>query len=292
MQIIKDVRVVSEQVSTLGESPYWDAKSKCLMYVDMLGKKVLSYTPSTKQTKVWEMPGVIGCVNPYIDNKVIVAIDSGVYYFDLVDECFENIVERDKAWSDSVRYNDGKCDSLGRLWIGTTDVERNPMSHLHCVSEGNTKQWIQGLIVSNGIAWNAKENIMYHIDTWTSTLFQYDYDIDTGVLRNAKKLYAFEGSQSKPDGMSIDVDGNLWIAFFGDASVRCYKPDTMQQLACIEMPVKYPTSCNFGGEHMDTLYITSAKVDDEHEDAGKVFEVKLSTKGRLANAYKDTIKVK
>ena len=75
-------------------------------------------------------------------------------------------------------------------------------------------------------------------------------------------LLEFNRDRGVPDGMCIDSNGKLWIAFYGGGRVACYDPITGEQLEQITVPAKNTTSCCFGGPEMDVLFITSAKRDD------------------------------
>lgn len=281
--------VVSEMVGTyktvLGESPYWEQKGNNLVYTDMLGKKLLVHNMDNNITKVFEMSEVIGCANPMDDSRILVAMADGIHAYDMSNKSYETIWKREDFNIPSSRFNDGKCDSKGRFWVGTTDVERNPVCSLYKLSE-TLDEKVNGLIVSNGIAWAEDEKIMYHIDTWTKSIFKYDYDIKTGEISNQAIAFTFEEDAEKPDGMTIDTEGMLWIALFGSGCVRRYNPKTGKILAEVRVPVKHPTTCIFGGKTMSTLFIPSAIGSDTSELAGRMFSIDLPYKGYPVNRYK------
>ena len=88
--------------------------------------------------------------------------------------------------------------------------------------------------------------------------------------------------------MCIDEDDHLWVAFYGASKVGCFDPETGQQLAEIEVPAQNTTSCAFGGEDLETLYITSARADENDKWGGNLFEVKPGVRGNKADFFKDT----
>jgi sugar lactone lactonase YvrE len=131
---------------------------------------------------------------------------------------------------------------------------------------------------------------MYYIDTQTRRVDCLDYDPDTGDIRNRRPLIEDCPPGGAPDGMTVDADGCLWIAYFGGWCVRRYTPDGRldREIPC---PVSRPTSCTFGGADLDTLYITSdsrprAGHDPAQEPhAGGLFACRPGVTGLSARPY-------
>ena len=284
MKTYNNINIIDSYITKLGESPYWDNTYNALIYVDMLGKKLLSYNPYTQETKVWDMPDIIGCVNPIDSNNCIVGLNTGIFEFNMLSQKFKCLWNRTDYTNPSVRFNDGKCDSLGRLWIGTTDVLRNKICGFYKFDQ-ELIQYTKDLIVSNGLVWSLDNKTLYHIDTWTQSIFSYDYDLENATISNQKIAFTFPKEYTNPDGMTIDNEGMLWIALFGNSCVGRFNPHTGELLSKIILPVKYPTTCVFGGKDMYTLYIPSAISDDPSPLAGKLFSVDLEYYGFKANNY-------
>ncbi len=98
---------------------------------------------------------------------------------------------------------------------------------------------------------------MYFIDTGLNNVRAYDYDLESGAISNERVVVENEGSGAF-DGMAIDEEDNLWIAVYGGSCVRCYDPRRGNALRELQLPMTNVTSCAFGGEHLDELYISSA----------------------------------
>jgi sugar lactone lactonase YvrE len=92
-----------------------------------------------------------------------------------------------------------------------------------------------------------------------------------------------EGS-GYPDGSTVDADGGIWSCRWEGGSVIRFLPSGEVDLV-IEVPVSRVTSCTFGGELLDTLFITTARWDMTEEElaknpeAGGLFMVKPGFKG-------------
>jgi sugar lactone lactonase YvrE len=165
-------------------------------------------------------------------------------------------VERDVPGN---RMNDAKCDLAGRLFAGTTAFDFSPDSAaLYRVEpDWSFEHVLRGVTQSNGLAWSPTGDRMYFIDSATQGIDVFDYDIGTGSAGHRRRLVTIDRDHGIPDGMTTDDQGNLWVACFGGAAVRCFSP-AGEQLGEVAFPVSQVTSCAFGGPGLADLYVTSA----------------------------------
>jgi sugar lactone lactonase YvrE len=180
------------------------------------------------------------------------------------------------------RYNDGKCDPMGRFWIGSTSIKntRNAGSLYRIDSDGKCSLAIEGVTMSNGMAWSPDNSTFYYIDTPTFEVAAFDYNVNTGQISNGRKAFSIHKSEGLPDGMTVDSEGMLWIAHWGGWQVSRWDPNSGQKLMSFRLPVALVTSCTFGGDDLRDLYITSASIgltEKQHEEqplAGSLFVIK------------------
>jgi sugar lactone lactonase YvrE len=160
-----------------------------------------------------------------------------------------------------MRFNDGRCDRRGRFWVGTLHEARHPetASLYRFESDGRSTEMVAGVTVSNGIAWSLDNRIMYFADSWTRTIFRFDFDLDSGTLHNQRIFVQLPEGAGSPDGATVDAEGFLWSATYDGGCVTRYAPDGSTDRV-IKMPVQRPTSCAFGGEDLSILYVTSASL--------------------------------
>ena len=190
------------------------------------------------------------------------------------------------------RFNDGKCDPAGRFWAGTISMIKDTGSaNLYCLdTDGSLSLKVSGVTNSNGICWSADATKMFYIDTPTQNVRAYDYDLESGTISDARVVVdtAAHGYNSSPDGMTIDADGMLWVAFCHGACVVRFDPRTNKELQRVDLPCIETTACTFGGENLDRLFVTTGiKADLNEPDAGKVFVIDgLGIKGVPAFAFK------
>ncbi len=159
------------------------------------------------------------------------------------------------------RFNDGKVDPAGRFWAGTMSISGTPgAGSLYTLEKDHTvSQKITGVSCSNGLAWSFDNKTLYYIDTPTRSVVSYRYDSQTGAISDKKVVNNGPKSDGYPDGMTIDTEGFLWIALWGGWKVARYDPATGKQYCQIQLPVSRVTSCTFGGDNLEDLYITTAQ---------------------------------
>ncbi|HVN14595.1 MAG TPA: SMP-30/gluconolactonase/LRE family protein, partial [Anaerolineales bacterium] len=184
------------------------------------------------------------------------------------------------------RFNDGKCDPAGRFLVGTMDnEEKEPSGSLYSFDGKTMTRLLTNTRISNGLTWSPDYKTFYYIDTPTHLVQAFDYDLKSGQLANSHVEIRVPESLGWPDGMTSDMDGNLWIAMWGGAQVTKWNPNTGQLLEQIHIPAPHSSSCAFGGRDMNELYITSARKDlsaDElakYPHSGGVFRVKTNVTG-------------
>lgn len=160
------------------------------------------------------------------------------------------------------RFNDGKCDPAGRFWAGSLHLRGEDGKAALWVLERDLsiRQAIAPVSLSNGLAWTADGGTLYYIDTPTRSIDAFDFDVARGAISNRRPAFSLEraGVDGYPDGMTIDRDGRLWVAVWGSASVICVDPAAGRVVERVQLPVEQPSSCCFGGERLDELYITTA----------------------------------
>ncbi|KAG7213992.1 hypothetical protein KM043_001365 [Ampulex compressa] len=267
----------------LGEGPHWDHHTQKLYFVDIFGQKICRLDPAT------------GTVTyAFIENGPVGNVVT-------VDDMPDKFVAGSDTDSSGTRWNDGKVDSTGRFWGGTMGIEAgstftlNKGSMYSIDSDLVPKQQISPVSISNGIAWNIEDNTLYYIDSLTYQVTAYDYDPNSGNISNKRIIFDVKKNNldGLPDGMTVDTEGNLWVALYGGNQVIQINPKTGELLRSVKIPAKNVTSVAFGGPLLNTLYVTTSSygldADQLKADpkAGYIFAVHgLGVRGLLANSFK------
>lgn len=288
------VELVIDSKSELGEGALWDYRNGLLLWINIEGQIVNFYNPTTSDNREMFTGQKIGTVVPAESGKYVVALQKGIYFFDKETGAKSKITDPESDIKDN-RFNDGKCDPNGRFWAGTMSMvgKKNTGSLYRLDKDQSAHKMVDDVSISNGIVWSLDGTRMYYIDTPTQEVKSFDFDQETGKISNPQVAVEISKDLGAPDGMTIDEEGHLWIALWGGAAVGCWDPETGKLIRTIAVPAKNVTSCAFGDDDLETLYITTARVGTSDEElqsyphAGGVFKVRPGVKGTLAFYYDD-----
>ncbi|WP_338598937.1 SMP-30/gluconolactonase/LRE family protein [Sulfolobus tengchongensis] len=269
----------------LGESPVYDKALNTLFWVDIEGKKIILYNLETNEEKYLSTPDLVTSLCVIDNERIIVTLRHGFYTVSLNDNEIAPIYELKNDKEN--RFNDGKCDTNGRYWAGTMnlDIENpKPTASLYKLSGKNLFKVLDGLYRSNGLGWDPENEIFYLIDTPLRKVFAFDFDKNSGDIHNRRTVIDFGEEPGRPDGMTVDEEGYLWIAHSGGSKVSRWNPKNGEKIYEIKLPVKYVSSVTFGGPEMNQLFITTMSRGGEPL-AGKLFTIKLNIKGLPAYRF-------
>ena len=270
----------------LGEGAFWNHKTQELYWVDIEDQMLHIYNPQTKTNRSLPTPSKIGTVVPKNTNETIVALQDGIYTMNLKSGDVVLLSDIESGLTEN-RFNDGKCDPSGRLWVGSMALNmQSYRANLYMVdTTGNAQLKIDSVTISNGIAWSSDQKTMYYIDTPTGMIRAFDFDNEIGAISNERVVVTVPDSMGFPDGMAIDSDDMLWVGMWNGNAVIRYNPQTGKVISKIEVPAHNVTACAFGGKNLDTLYITTASIDMTEEEkaayplAGSLFKADPGVKG-------------
>lgn len=275
------VEIAVEAGDQLGECPLWCPRTRLLWWLDILRPALQSFDPKTKQHQIYPLPGKnCGCAALRAKGGFVIATDSGLRTFDPADAKSEFLChpESDKSAN---RYNDGRCDRRGRLWIGTMDAEiREPTGSFYCVdTDLSVRKQFDDLLVPNSTVFSPDDRKLYFSDTPRHMIWTFDFDLDAGAISNRRVFADLTSREGLPDGSCVDAEGFLWNAEYGGGRIVRYAPDGRVDRT-IEVPVQNPTCCCFGGDNLDVLYVTSASSTPRRgSSGGSVLAVDVGVRG-------------
>lgn len=266
------------------EGPVWDTKNQVLYFVDIEDKKIYRYVPKSETIDILCLHDRVSCLVLEPSGTLIAAVTDGLYQIDFNKKKSQKIM--DSPFHSELRYNDGKCDQYGNFWVGTMAIDQTHNAEaagsLYCICENQIVKEYKGYTIPNGLSWSREENKFYHIDTSKRTVDEYQVENEF-ILKNRSPFIDLGKESGKPDGMCQDEEGNFWIAMWGGSKVICCHKATGEILEEIQILDKNVSSCTFGGEHLDTLYITTAK--DEDGNGGSVYAQPMKLRGREVFRY-------
>jgi sugar lactone lactonase YvrE len=290
----------------LAESPFWHPQERCLYWVDIAGKQVLRFDPHTSNLQAWDMPSEPGCIAPVAGGGLVIALRNGIFRARTWGGPLElvTVLDYDPA---TVRANDGKCDPLGRLWVGTYDeTKRARLAALYSVDcRGGciprVEQKASDALTGNGLGWSPDATTLYWADTSSNVIHVWDYDLQANILTADRIFQSFDpkppgwsfeqtGYGGRPDGAAVDSEGNYFVAMYEGRRVCQFSPEGAL-LRQIVTPAQCPTMVCFGGEDLKTLYLTTARHGRSSAElahyprSGGVFSVPVSIAGLPVNFF-------
>lgn len=269
----------------LGEGPAWDARERRLLWVDIPAGVVHLLDPSTGDDRRLEVGQPVGAVVPDRAGGWAVAVRDG---FGRLDQQGGFELVHDLA-RPGLRMNDGKCAPDGAFWAGTMAEDAGTeVGVLYRMAPGwaPPEAVLDGLTISNGMSWSPDGRTMYFIDTPTRRIDVFDAEPGGAALGNRRTLVDVPDGGGNPDGMTIDEEGCIWVALAHAGRVQRYRPDGTADLV-VAVPVPQVTSCCFGGDRSDVLYMTSGRRGAAPGDplAGAVFACRPGVAGPPARTY-------
>lgn len=275
--------VVTNHHCLLGESPVWDASQNRICWIDILKGEIHYFYPDSNIHGTFAAGHILGAIAIKKSGGLMAALKGGFAEIDLTKKTLQLVSAVETHLPDN-RFNDGKCDPAGRFWAGTMSTSNTPHAGSLYVLEKDftVSTKITGVTCSNGMAWSPDNTTLYYIDTPTGNVCAYNYDIINGSITNKRVVINIPEEKGYPDGMTIDAEGMLWIALWDGWKIIRYDPHTGKQLHQVILPVSKVTSCCFGGNSMEDIYVTSARTGVLENDlpsqplAGSLFVIKKS----------------
>lgn len=273
-----DIRVVSDEIDRLGESPVWDPRDRCLYWVDGVSRRVRRFDPATGRFAAWPTPSIVGCVGLGQGRTLVVGLADGIHTLDLEGGAVEPVFRPDPA-DPLVRFNDGKVDRDGRFLCGTMGVHADPLGRLYRVDgSGRVDVLAEGIRIANALCFSPAGDVMYFADSLEGTIRACAYGRGDASVGAPRVLCDTTQWGSGPDGATVDAEGCLWVALVRAGKIARVTPDgALDRL--IEAPADLPSSLAFGGDDLATLFVTtiqdsgSGRAVSAHPDGGKLFAI-------------------
>ena len=283
--------------SLLGESPAWLPDERVLLWVDIPGRQLHEWRPADGRHRHWPLPTEAGCCVPQLGGGLLLPMRDGLWRFDR-DTGSRSRLAAPPYDPGRERFNDGKADPQGRLWVGTIYEPRDPANAaLYRWSQGKLDRMAGEVTVSNGLAWSPDGATLYWSDTKAHAIRAFDFDGNDGSLTRGRDFARFTVKTrdtdlstygGRPDGAAVDSEGAYWVAMFEGQRLLRLSP-TGQVLRELPLPVRCPTMPCFGGNDLRTLFITTSRENRPAEElavqalAGCVLMLRVDVPGLPVN---------
>jgi sugar lactone lactonase YvrE len=252
-----DAELLDDAGAVIGEGPTWDAEHGELLWVDIESGLVRRADADGVPIETIAVGVHVGAVLPAQGGGWLLATADG-FSFLAPDGSTRRVLDV-QADRPELRFNDAKCDPLGRAIAGTMRYDTTPgQGTLYRLDPGPRAEVLltaQGLC--NGIGWSPDGQRMYFVDTLSQRVATYDYDLATGSISGGGQLVTIDPDLGGPDGLCVDDEGGVWVAIHGGGTVHRYQPDGTLDVV-VALPVPSVTSVAFGGPRRDRLFITTS----------------------------------
>lgn len=278
---------VTDPIAHHGEGPVWFAGRQELRWVDMLDGDVLALGRNGAVARQRLDTNVVAALRPRRDGGAVIATRCGfAIQHDLDDPAIKHlpVVISD----DGIRMNEGGCDPDGRFYCGSMRFDQAPghgtLYRLDC--DRSVEIAFTGLTISNGLDWSPDGSRAYYVDTGTNRIDVFDYETEAG-LTGRRPFVEFDPERGRPDGLTVDSEGCVWVALWKGSAVHRYRP-TGELDEVVEVAAAQVTACTFGGDDGSDLFITTSRLAlPEGADplAGALFRLPVGVKGQPVRAY-------
>ncbi len=287
---------VDETRCVLAEGVLWDSRTQRLLWIDIEGNVLFARQDGiTKKFVLDSCPGTVALTEN--EELVLLALKTGLFLLDLRTGDTEFFAPFPNSGDQAeLRFNDGKPDPTGHLWVGTMHLDGLEGRGSLYWFAGETELWearVSSTTVSNGLAWSSDGGTFFYTDSPTRRIRAFDFDGRTGTLSRERTVVSIPEGWGYPDGFTIDSEDKLWVAHWAGGRVVRYDPESGDPMEVIEVGVPQVTSCTFGGPDLRTLYISTAQgsrdagyVDlERYPLSGAVFEVRTSVEGTKSHPF-------
>jgi sugar lactone lactonase YvrE len=297
--VIMEFEVVVNKKAELAETPFWDTKSKRLVWTDLMAGKVHLFDPASGKDTAYDTGKMIGCAIPCTSGKVLCVLEDGLYKLDTQTGGLELLlaVEADRP---AYRFNDAGCDAMGRVLIsstakcyGTPEFTTDMKGSFYLVdTDLSIKKIVDQMEHYNGIVFTKDNKTMYVVDSYNKKVVAFDYDVQKGKASNMRTAFCVPDKYFSPDGMAIDEEENVYITFWNGWMTK-WNPQKGELLEEISMGCPFITCPGFGGDDRKDLYIATStwgyKQEDfeKYPDAGGIYRTRVAVPGRIDYYFKD-----
>lgn len=266
--------VIGAQRDRVGESPVWHPALQCLSWVDIERQQIHRWAPTgNRQVHSWTLPQKVGCIATLADGRVLAAMQDRISVVTLHPDreaTLQTLATIEHPMS-PMRFNDGRCDPSGRLWVGTMALGTQAgqaSGGLYCLDErGLSGPHVTGLITPNGLGFSPDGGTLYLSDSHPSVqkIWAFDLDLASGALSGRRLFVDMAPLPGRPDGAAVDAEGVYWICANDAGLIHRFTPDG-RQLPSVQVPFPKPSMCAFGGDDLKTLFVTSIVPPDATMD--------------------------
>lgn len=285
--------------NAVGECPVWVPEENALYWVDIPAGGLQRWSADTGHVHAWRAPQMLACIARHRDGGWVAGMESGFFHLHPHNDgsLDSNLLAPVEHARTDMRLNDGRCDRQGRFWAGSmvlnmgANATDGRLYRYSAGQRGPLETQLSGFIVPNGLGFSPDGRTMYLSDSHplVQQIWAFDYDTASGTPSNRRLFVDMHQFAGRPDGAAVDAEGCYWICANDAGLIHRFTPDGRLDRS-LAVPVKKPSMCAFGGSRLDTLFVTSIRPGDDHDEqslAGGVFALDPGVKGLPEPLFND-----
>lgn len=280
MEFVVDAAPAAAAFAQLGESPLWDVEVG-LRWLDVERRRLFTLGLDGRETAV-ALSSAVTAVELGPEKDLLAVTKAGVGWLNPVSGLVDQTASI--VFDEALTMNDGAIDARGRCWAGSAVRDRSWRGALFRIEGNSVSLRVEKLGMSNGMDWSPAGDVLYHVDSTAGTVTAWEYDLALGELGASRVLRAVPASLGLPDGLTVDADGNVWVAIWGAGQVWRLDARTGVTTAIVRVRASRTSSCAFGGPDLSTLYITTA-ADGESPGGGHLYSAEVAVRGRSSYRF-------
>ncbi len=255
-----------------GENPFWDDDRKLVYWTDIPNGRLFRYDPATGEHEQFFSGEQVGGFTLQADGSLLLFQEDKIA---VLDQDGMLTVLADTIDPDMNRFNDVIADPVGRVFAGTMGDTTEKGGLYRVELDGRVTCLFKETRTSNGMAFSADQKQFYWTCSTRKIIFRFDYDVETGELSDREEVVALAEGEGTTDGMTLDTEGNIWSAIWDGHALRKFSP-AGEPLGAVEFPVAKVSSAIFGGDNLDTFYVTTAGGAEDQDTAdGTLYRLKV-----------------
>ena len=280
--------------NVLGEGARWDGRRDELLHVDITAgivfRERVAADGALVPVRTYRVSGSVAAIAPIDGDEGWLLASNGGFAYLSADGRVQPLAD---VAPEGARMNDAACDPQGRFWAGTLahDNHVGGGALYRMDRSGHIDLMLDGLTISNGIGWSPDGGTMYLVDSGPRLVHAFAFDGESGTISDGRALIEVPMDVGAPDGLTVDADGDLWVAIWAGGRIHHYSPGGVLREALL-VPAAETTSCAFAGPGLNHLYVTTATegwTDEQRRAspaAGLIYRFETDTVGRQAAPFR------
>lgn len=282
------LELIADYPCETGEGPLWHADHECLYWLDIPPGRLYQYHPSSATHRlVYQADRPIGGFTIQVDGSLLLFMGAG-RVMRWREEGTEILIPELPAERDT-RFNDVIAGPQGQVFCGTMSARPSPPYSgrlYHLAPNGAIHSVLEGIGTSNGMGFTPDLTHFYHTDTRPGVVTRYPWRNGEGDFDRTEPRAIYTAPQEpdygRPDGMTVDAAGDLWLAHWDGFSIVHARADG-RILEFLALPERKISCVTFGGSDLTDMYVTTAGGNDRAfngHHAGALYRIRGEAQGK------------